>query len=54
MISISRLGLLLVTAVLAGSAGSRGQEGVDEAFWLQWRGPLASGVTPDGDHLSVT
>ena len=46
---ISRLGLLLVIAVLAGSTVSRGQEAPAEAFWPQWRGPLATGGTPDGD-----
>ena len=38
----------IVAAMTVAVSATHAQEGVPETYWPQWRGPLATGVTPDG------
>ena len=38
----------IVVAMMVVVSATHAQEGAPETYWPQWRGPLATGVTPDG------
>ena len=44
----SRGVMTVVAAMVLVLASTHAQEGAPETYWPQWRGPLATGVTPDG------
>ena len=41
--------MTVVAAMVLALSSTHAQEGASETYWPQWRGPLATEVTPDGD-----
>ena len=46
---LARRIMTVVAAMVLALSSTHAQEGAPETYWPQWRGPLATGVTPDGN-----
>lgn len=47
------VGKLVITCLLAGAAGAERGRAEARHNWPQWRGPLGTGVAPDGAQGSA-